>query len=120
MQSEKGDPDNNSNELILDGAYGTSVPRWSPDGTEIVYRTYVGNDQEIFKIKIDKSEPPQQLTDNNYWEGWPDFHPDGNLIAFTRKDEYTEEANIYLMNPDGSNQEPLFTLSGEKVGGNSI
>ena len=55
----------------------------------------------------------QQLTDSPRFDENPVWSPDGSLIAFqTERDGNFE---IYVMNPDGSNQHPLATSSSDEL-----
>ena len=45
-----------------------------------------------------------QLTDNDVDDEWPDWSPDGQLIAFSRGDLLELEGSLYLMRPNGSRQ----------------
>jgi hypothetical protein len=75
---------------------GTVQPKWSPDGTKIVFTT--PSFGQVYVIDWDGSNPTQ-LTFNGYnWDGI--FSPDGTKIAFTS----TRGDGVWTMNPDGTNQ----------------
>ena len=62
-------------------------PRWSPDGTKIVFTRYMDKTQqqtraELFIINADGTNP-QQLTHNNFLDNTPSWSPDGSQIAFS-------------------------------------
>ena len=49
----------------------------SPAGEGIAFSRGLGRDSEIFVMHADGSEV-RQLTDNDYWDGWPAWSPTAN------------------------------------------
>ena len=63
-------------------------------------------DAEIFVLDRDGGAP-LQLTDNDVFDGNPDWSPDGSRLVFTRDrdgglENYDGGLEIYMMNADGS------------------
>ncbi len=83
---------------------------WSPDGSRIAFASTRGKptnhdtDFEIFTMRPDGSDI-RQLTDNNVPDHNPAWRPDGAKIAFDSN--RPAPTNIWLMNPDGSQQTKL-------------
>ena len=90
-------------------------PRWSPDGTHLVYWTerYDGNEvtgTAVFVMNVDGTGN-RQLTD---WEdnaGDADWSPDGDWIVYAthplRNFGGDQISNLIRVHPDGTGAEPL-------------
>ena len=112
---------------LTDAAGIQWTPRWSPDGTRIVYRSTQTGNREIWVMNANGSDQ-HPLTDTSAAESYPTWSPDGNTIAFTsnRDGHHGREGAIYLMDADGSNVrrvtwleslagEPSFSPDGTKL-----
>ena len=81
------------------GPYDTQ-PRWSPDGTRIVYSSdrdgQAADDAEIWVMDRDGSNKTQ-LTDDNQADWGPSFSPDGTKIAWTADDVVNFDFDIWLI-----------------------
>lgn len=121
---------NGSNQRPLTRATAMEVnsiePVWSPDGTKIAFVSALpidpnseSNDNfNIWVVNVDGSAPhPQPLTihDDGTDSGYPTWSPDGSQIAFAshqsldvnHPDVPNDVYNIWVMNPDGTNLQPL-------------
>jgi Tol biopolymer transport system component len=97
-------------------------PEWSPDGSMIVFVSWIPDrGGEIF-VMDDDGNNVKQLTDNRALDADPAWSPDGKKIAFvSHRDRVSRNDHdyflasltygpsppideIYVMNPDGSNQ----------------
>jgi TolB protein len=103
---------------------------FAPDSRRIVYESHTGRDFEIFVADLETGER-SQLTDARGNDSWPVWSPDGSQIAFTSQrddcmrvpaeqdcwlgDEPGEHHDIWVMNPDGSNQRRVSPESGQFV-----
>ncbi len=114
----------------------------SPDNKKIVFTSTRSGDIDLFLLDLGKNEL-QQLTNNEGFEGFARFSPDGSKIVFSASRVIGGEVNtyrknllygnvdlvqaeIYLMNSDGSemrqltangalNAQPNFSPNGESV-----
>ena len=77
---------------------------WSPDGTQIAYEEFVGDDTEIFVLNSDGTNR-RQLTNNTATDWRGRWSPDGRRIVFQSDRDGDEE--VYVMNSDGTNQTRL-------------
>lgn len=78
-------------------------PTWSPDGKQIAF-TCGYEHRNICVINSDGTNPAQLTFGGG--GSHPAWSPDGKKIAYTFNGG--TDPHIYLMNPDGSNQQPLF------------
>lgn len=76
-------------------------PSWSPDGSQLVYYSDVSGGRELYNIEV-AYKRTQRLTENEYYDGQPDWSLNGTQMVFasTRGTTYPE---IYLMRVDGTN-----------------
>jgi TolB protein len=81
-------------------------PNFSPDGTRIVFDDNFhgepGTNGFIYSMNLDGSDVTQ-LTSRTDRHGLPSYAPDGTKILFTASED------IWMMDPDGSNQVRLTT-----------
>jgi Tol biopolymer transport system component len=99
---------------VLDGH-----PDWSPDGSNIVYASFVDKDgnpsatADIYVIDINGLNKIQ-LTSSEWEDNDPEWSPDGTKIAFksTRNTKIPAREEIYIMEYNGSNITRLSTTDG--------
>jgi Tol biopolymer transport system component len=88
------------------------MPRWSPDGTQIVFVSVrAGLGRELYVMNADGTDQ-RRLTDLGTNPGFPDWSPDGSRIAFhaARGDG---NFDIFTMNADGSDVRRLTTTGSQ-------
>lgn len=85
--------------LTKKSGYSDDQPRWSPDGTRIVFRRRMDraklhHSNEIFMLNADGTDL-QRLTNNDADDREPCWSPDGKHIAFSSEISGTDQ--IYVM-----------------------
>jgi Tol biopolymer transport system component len=86
----------------------TSALRLNKQVEKFVFAQKTGETDEsteIFTINVD-GQNLERLTDNNYWDLYPVWSPDGMRIAFLSK--RANDLDIYMMNADGSDQHMFY------------
>jgi Tol biopolymer transport system component len=87
----------------------SSALRLNSTGDKFVFaQTIVGtsdDDCEIFSVNVDGSNLCR-ITDNDFFDLYPAFSPDGDRIAFLSKRD--RDLDIYLMDADGGNLHRLY------------
>jgi len=79
-------------------------PRWSPDGKELLFVAPGGEagGLDIWKMPVDGSAAPLNITNRKGKETDPAWSPDGKKIAFTEDNRGDGVYQLYVMNADGS------------------
>lgn len=96
-----GDP--SSYHQLTNGPGRQVIPRWSPDGSRILYEGNGTGNWEVYVMNADGSDP-HRLTDDPAMDLYAAWSPDGATIAFgsDRDGHRNRETALYLMNADGS------------------
>lgn len=92
------------------GLGGNNSPDWSPDGKKIVYFSDHTSYLEIYTMNADGTGQVQ-LTDLRHAAMFPKWTPDGASILFSAGDCSCLK-DVYIMNPDGSNQRIVSNTQG--------
>lgn len=112
------DPDGSDlKQVARDSAIGF-YPTWSPDGSRIAFTT--SGSAEIFTIQPDGSDLRRVTDRSNVVGNVGDldlaWSPDGSRIAFTSDRDEDGNAEIYTVDPDGSDLEQVTgTADGEVI-----
>jgi Tol biopolymer transport system component len=86
-------------------------PAWSPDGASIAFTHAPANNgvDDIFVLTVTTGEI-RRLTSTDADETFPQWSPDGRLIAYERWDG--ERYDVFVMNADGSGSRTLVRRQG--------
>src|SRR5688572_32312795 len=74
------------------------LPRWSPDGTRLLFQSVRGGNYDIAVINADGSGY-RRLTTAPEYDGLARWSPDGKRIAFLSGDQ--RQDFLYIMDSDG-------------------
>jgi serine/threonine protein kinase len=86
------------------------VPRWSPNGNQLVFQSYADGNWEIYTLKHDNGRL-SRLTSNSCADWAPYWSPDSKKIVFYSDCDGNRE--IYVMNADGSGCRQLTSTGGD-------
>jgi Tol biopolymer transport system component len=96
--------------MTLSTSTGDSRPRYSPNGSKIVFQSSRDGQPEIYVMNSDGSGQTR-LTNNSASDTAPAWSPDGTKILFTSLRDDPMTPALYVMNADGTNQTRLTTGS---------
>lgn len=68
--------------ILNDNLLPSRRPRWSPDGSRIVYQTQNAGRSQVWIVDLDGSHS-SRLSDGNFFDHDPEWHPDGERIVFS-------------------------------------
>lgn len=77
--------------------YKTGPPQWNAKYKFITYQSEQNGKSSIYAVTPD-GKKQWKLTANDLAEGWHDWSPDGEWLAFDARDAATGRYDIYLMN----------------------
>ncbi len=85
-------------------------PVWSPDGTQIAFRTHRDGDEEVYLMNADGSDQHNLSNAPNRGDYSPAWSPDGEWIAFMS--DRAGNNNIWVIQPDGSGLRQVTDIRG--------
>lgn len=86
---------------------GVANPRWSPDGSEIVFGSGRAGSGDIWLVDATGGEP-RRLTEHSRWDSDPRWSLDGSRILFL-SDRDAELRNVWSVPPEGGEASPVTT-----------
>ncbi len=105
------DADGSNQRRVTSTEGNESRPSLSPDGTRIAYASDRDGHNEIYVMNLNGSDPVRvsYLHFNCLGDSDPDWSPDGTKILFTGRSSVNGSLDIYVVNPNGTNQTQLTT-----------
>ncbi len=108
----------NENDLTRNPGVDSTMPAWSPDGTQIAFASNQAGDYDIFILplagaqgqtqpsgSVELSDEPINLTNQAGKDLRPTWSPDGGQLAF--ESDRSGQWQVWLMASDGSSQRQL-------------
>ena len=89
---------------LLPGDAMTFAPRYSPDGSQIVFSMMLGANSDIYVVNANGGIP-RRLTTSPGIDTDPSFSPDGSKIVF--ESDRAGSQQLYVMNADGSSEQRI-------------
>lgn len=68
--------------IMTDGLMPARQPRWSPDGSQILYQTNSPDGARLWLLDID-STTAERIGDDRFFDQQASWHPDGERIVFS-------------------------------------
>lgn len=109
--------------VVADGTY-TETPRWSPDGSQIVYVSDARGSLDLYVVGVDGTNPVR-LTDDAGEETEPAWSPDGNTIAYSGFQDTSYSLFLYNIgssrsdalysDPNGDVKSPAWSSDGQEI-----
>jgi actin-like ATPase involved in cell morphogenesis len=99
------DIDGSDSRLVADEPGIDTDPWWSPDGTELVFRSDRDGDPDLYVVAAAGGEP-RLLTDNDVIDQDPAWLPD-DTIAFSRSVDDGVTQDLFLIEPGTGDEQPL-------------
>jgi Tol biopolymer transport system component len=84
-------------------------PVWSPDGTQIAFRTHRNGDEDVYLMNSDGSDQ-RNLSNDRHGDYSPAWSPSGEWIAFMS--DRAGNNNIWVIRPDGSDVHQVTDIPG--------
>lgn len=78
----KANRDGSNAVQLTDPPFEAVLPRWSPDGTQIVFIDVDGSRSDLYLVPVDGGGPRRLLSEDAGEESDPTWSPDGHKIAF--------------------------------------
>jgi hypothetical protein len=69
-------------QVLSDNLLPAKRPRWSPDGTRILYQTQNAGSSQVWSVGLNGTDS-SRLSDGDYFDQHPEWHPDGERIVFS-------------------------------------
>jgi Tol biopolymer transport system component len=107
------------------GGHDAANPKWSPDGTKIVYQSNPAGEYDLWVMNGNGTGQHRLLADPGWDDQVPSWSPDGSMVVFARCNSFLF-CDVELVNADGTgmhrlvggrrtNAAPVFSPDGQWV-----
>ena len=69
-------------EVVGDNLLPARRPRWSPDGSRILYQTQIAGRSQVWAVNLDGTDSTK-LSDGGFFDQHPEWHPNEEKIVFS-------------------------------------
>lgn len=107
------DMDGFNNQRITKDSSLNISPAWSPDGTKLVYTSYVNGFPDIYTVDL-TSGHVRQLTSNRSTNITPAWSPKGDIIMYSSAKN--RDPDLYIVNPNTGAERPFSPAFGIDIG----
>lgn len=83
------------------------APVWSPDGTELAFRSWIGGGMTLWRMRTDRSAAASRLGPAGARQSPVSFSPDGRLLSFDQKSPASSDDVWVLPLADGASPVPV-------------
>jgi eukaryotic-like serine/threonine-protein kinase len=91
------------------------APVWSPDGTQVAFRSWKTGGMTMWLMPADRSSAPTRLDPSGSRQSPVSFSPDGKFLSFDQKDPQTRDDVMVL--PLGGDRKPLAVAQSKSLEG---
>jgi len=105
-------PDGSNLAQLTDGLSMVFNPAVSPDGTKIAFSSDATGSYEIMMLDLGSGTISQVTSEPAHHSLHPSWNPDGSLLTYTKAPLNLQTANIWIMTPEGANQQQLTFYTG--------
>ena len=74
--------------MMTDGLLPAQQPRWSPDGTKILYQASLPDATSLWLLDVESSSPTR-IGDDSFFDQHASWHPDGERIVYSSRRDNT-------------------------------
>ncbi len=99
------DTDGSHSRQLTEGEHHNWGPRWSPDGTKIVFESTRDDERQIYVMDAD-GQNQINLSNDKKMSHAPSWSPDGTHIAYMSGSE-NKTCSIYVMKNDGTEKQNI-------------
>jgi TolB protein len=107
------DADGNNCVQLTDNPKDDMRPFFSPDMKTVIFNSNRDGNIEIYTMNTDGTNQKRLMnTKTPQWKIFPNFSPDGKKIVYTLTNTATRQADIHIINSDGTDDVVIISIVG--------